>query len=153
MRGLTPVDAHRLDGYLQAIARLKDDGTSFCCVHLGTGELAGKAAEVERLFGFERGSVRLASERPALTAENLPQSLERWCLDRIRPMDDLQVDRRLVSGLADELADLFQQAPAWHSLACSDARVDVSARMGVIWTIYVVGLEVGWCAIHCRWDD
>ncbi len=68
-------------------------------------------------------------------------------------MDDLQVDRRLVSGLADELADLFQQAPAWHSVACSDASVAFSARMGVTWTIYVVGLEVGWCAIHCAWDD
>lgn len=147
---VTPADADRIDGYLSAIAKLKDDGTSFQCVYLGEGEPSGKAATIEKKFQF--GShVTLVSEREKLTAQNLPESLERWFLDRIRPMDDLVVDRRLVSGLADELADIFQRAPAWFTVNCGD--IGATPRLGVFWSIYVFGLERGSCAVHCSWDD
>ena len=143
-------DANRIDGYLLAVAGLKDDGTAFRCVHLGEGEPSGKASDVAAHFGFAPESVKLVSERERLTSQNLPRALEGWLLDRIRPMDDLLVDRRLASGLADELADIFQKAPAWFSVECSD--LSSSAVQGAIWSIYVFGLEVGSCAIHCSWD-
>jgi hypothetical protein len=147
---MTPADADRIDGFLCAIAKLKDDGTSFRCVYLGTGDPSGKAAMIEEKFRF--GSrVRLVAEREKRTSQNLPESLERWLLDRIRPMDGLMVDTRLVAGLADELADIFQRAPAWFSVDCSD--VGSTPRLGVLWSVYVFGLEAGSCAIHCSWDD
>lgn len=147
---MTPADANRIEGFLCAIAKLKDDGTSFQCIYLGEGEPSGMAAMIEEKFRF--GSpVTLASERESLTAQNLPKSLERWLLDRIRPMDDLTVDRRLVSGLADELADIFQRAPFWFSVRSGDT--GATPRLGVFWSIYVFGLESGSCAVHCSWDD
>jgi hypothetical protein len=150
VHSVTPADANRIEGFLCAIAKLKDDGTSFQCVYLGEGEPSGKAAMIEDKFRF--GSrVMLVSEREKLTAQNLPKSLERWFLDRIRPMDDLMVDSRLVSGLADEIADIFQRAPAWFSVNCSDT--GAMPRLGVLWSIYVFGLESGSCAVHCSWDD
>jgi hypothetical protein len=147
---VTPADADRIEGFLRAIARLKDDGTLFQCIYLGDGEPSGMAAPVEEKFRFD-SPVTLVSEQASLTAENLPKSLERWFLDRNRPMDDLTVDRRLVSGFADELADIFQKAPAWFSVEPRDTRA--MPPLGVFWSIYVFGLERGSCAIHCSWDD
>ncbi len=147
---MTPADANRIEGFLCAIAKLKDDGTSFQCIYLGEGDPSGMTAMIEEKFRF--GSpVTLASERESLTAQNLPKSLERWLLDRIRPMDDLTVDRRLVSGLADELADIFQKAPVWFSVKSGDT--GATPRLGVFWSIYVFGLESGSCAVHCSWND
>ncbi len=120
-------------------------------MHLGDGDPAGKAAKVEEKFGFAPGSVTLVAQHGRLTAENSPESLERWLLDRIRPMDDLLVDRRLVAGLADELADIFQKAPTWFGVGGGGAIAP--PRLGVLWSIYVFGRETGSCAVHCLWDD
>lgn len=108
------------------------------------------AVMIEEKFQF-RSRVTLVSERESLTAQNLPKSLERWFLDRIRPMDDLTVDSRLVSGLADELADIYQKAPVWFSVKSGDT--GATPRLGVLWSIYVFGLASGSCAVHCSWDD
>ncbi|KEH07011.1 hypothetical protein GY14_30850 [Delftia tsuruhatensis] len=147
---MTPADANHIEGFLCAIARLKDDGTSFQCIYLGEGEPSGMAVMIEEKFQF-RSRVTLVSERESLTAQNLPKSLERWFLDRIRPMDDLTVDSRLVSGLADELADIYQKAPVWFSVKSGDT--GATPRLGVLWSIYVFGLASGSCAVHCSWDD
>ena len=69
-------DAARIDGYLLAVAELKDDGTHFRCVSLGEGAPSDKARDVASKFGLDAQSIELSPERATLTSENLPASLE-----------------------------------------------------------------------------
>ncbi|WP_431262438.1 hypothetical protein ACQ859_20130 [Roseateles chitinivorans] len=144
-------EASRIDGYLLAISSLKEDGTAFRCVHLGEGGPSGKASEVAEHFRFDPGSVELVSESDSLTPENIPKGLEDWMLNRVRSAVGTAIDRRLVSGLVAELVGIFQRAPAWFSVA--RAVPSRPGDQGAFWSIYVFGMDIGSCAIHCSWDD
>jgi len=145
-------EASRIDGYLLAIAALKEDGTSFRCVYLGEGEPSGKVAEVSARLGFERGAITLVPRHDALTPENIPKGLEDWLLDRSFATEEgPPIDRRLVSALVAELEDIFRTMPSWFSVERT-AEYTNFGQHGAVWSMYVLGLAVGSCAIHCSWD-
>jgi hypothetical protein len=67
VHSVTPADAHRIEGFLRAIARLKDDGTLFQCIYLGDGDPSWMAATVEEKFRFD-SPVTLVSEQASWRA-------------------------------------------------------------------------------------
>lgn len=147
------VDAHRLDGYLLAIAELKGDGTHFSCVYLG--EVAPVDAGPALCIVFKLGSdgLRLQPAQP-MERSGFPASLEHWILNRVRPMstaDESALDRRLVDGLHAELVDIFGKTPQWLEVAHLPPHPHV--HLGAFWNFYVFGVDGGSCAIHCAWDD
>ena len=143
--------AQRLEGYLQAVAALRADGTAYACFDLGT------AAPAESLPALcERLALPVAGCTLDLVDAVLPQEFEEmWLLRRIRPMstsDELRLDRRLVDGFVEELRELFDGLPQWFALR-RGAAVPPSANLGAISDVFVIGRAGASFAVRCSWDS
>lgn len=139
--------AVRLDGYLQAIAALRDDGTSYSCFYLGPVGPPDSLLELCRCLRLEVDGCTLQG-----TASAFPPAFEQWLLRRIRPMSDndkVELDHRLATGFCEEVRDIFQGLPEWFELR----RTAWNSNMGAISDVFVFGRAQASFAVHCSWDS
>ena len=145
--------ASRLEGYFSAVAALKDDGTTFTCIGVKDRDFLSAWSAAAQVFGLIENEFSVVPLQ--LVGTNLPESLEHWILNRIRPMsqaDEAALDNRLIHGLCDELMDIFRSAPRWFEVHVSTAPT-VMHSPGGIWTIYLFGTQEQTYALRCSWDS
>ena len=146
------IEAKRIEGYLLAVATLKGDGTHFQCIHLGAVAPENAVASVAEAFTLPPGSIAIGPDKAMLNKLGAPADFSDWALKRFRSMGGPTIDPCLVSGLAEELADIFTAVPKWFCVR----RIGVPhppLHMGAIWAVFVLGSDAGSLAIHCSWDD
>lgn len=147
-------NARQLDGYLQAIGALKDDGTALSCSYLGpVAPQAALPAVREALALSPDGLSLLPLQEVVCTgAACTPRQ---WLLERLRPMtqaDRQPLDARLFDGFERELQDVLGGEPQWYRLM-SDGGPSLALQLGAIWSVYVVGVDGCAYLMHCSWDS
>ncbi|WP_215403704.1 hypothetical protein [Janthinobacterium sp. JC611] len=145
--------ARQLDGYLQAVSALKDDGSLFACTYLGA--LAPQAS-----FGTLCRALQLAPDDVRLqpigtvACSGVLCTPRQWLLERLNPMSEADrqpLDARLFDGFERELAELLGGEPRWYQLVSSGQR-SLAGQLGAIWSVFVFGTERHAYVLHCSWD-
>ena len=146
-------NARQLDGYLQAIGALKDDGTALSCSYLGA--MAPQAALPAVCAALSLSPDGLSLPPLHLVAcSGAACTPRQWLLERLRPMTDTDrqpLDPRLFDGFERELLEMFGAAPHWYRLM-SDGR-SLAMQLGAIWSVYVFGAGHHAYLLHCSWDS
>lgn len=146
--------AAKLDGYLAAVAALKDDGSYFVLSHLGDmAPTAALPALCERL-GLDTAGARL-TRTSANTLAGIPRSFKHWCDTRVRNAapDGSALDERLFEGFITELIDLLGHPCEWYELARGSSSAPPTMHLGAFCDIYVFGLGGFAYMVRCAWDD
>lgn len=146
--------ALQLDGYLQAVSALKDDGSALRCFYLAPVAPAGAFDALCQ--SLELAPQGLSLQAPeAVVCHGVACTPRQWLLQRLRPMtlaDQAPLDARLYQGFEQQLIDLLGGAPAWRQLV-SDGRCSLAGQLGAIWSVYVFGTASHSHVLHCSWDS
>jgi len=148
------LSAMRLEGYLQAVSALKDDGTSFQVLYLGQVPPERSTEAFCNAWKLPAECLRLMSPGD-VTLSGIPVSLKQWIMSRrwiVNSGDSSEIDERLFDGFKDEIGDILPRPHCWQQLT----RVLDSPpifKLGAIWDVFILGVSEGTYAIHCSWDS
>lgn len=146
-------NARQLDGYLQAIGALKDDGTALHCSYLGPIAPQDALPAVCVALSLPPGGLSLPPLH-LVACEGAACTPRQWLLERLRPMnvaDRQPLDPRLFDGFERELLEVLGAMPRWYRLM-SDGR-SLAMQLGAIWSVYVFGAGCHAYLLHCSWDS
>lgn len=146
-------NARQLDGYLQAIGALKDDGTALHCSYLGPIAPQDALPAVSAALSLPPDGLSLPPLH-LVACEGAACTPRQWLLERLRPMnvaDRQLLDPRLFDGFERELLEVFGVMPHWYRLM-SDGR-SLAMQLGAIWSVYVFGAGCHAYLLHCSWDS
>jgi hypothetical protein len=146
--------AERLDGYLEAISSLKDDGSYFDFSYLGSIPDEQLVSSYCTRIGVCVDALTLQS-LDGLTFTNLPGSLEAWLTARRRlmnPADPDEIDKRLIDGFVEELGDTLGRPHRWFQVGRVRDHGPIH-QLGAIWDVYVLCIGSEAFTIHCSWDS
>lgn len=145
--------ARQIDGYLQAVNALKDDGSLFGCSYLGALAPQASFDAVCRALQLPPGDVRL-QPLGTVACSGVLCTPRQWLLERLNPMSEADrqpLDARLFDGFERELAELLGGEPRWYQLVSSGQR-SLAGQLGAIWSVFVFGTERHAYVMHCSWD-
>lgn len=145
--------ARQIDGYLQAVSALKDDGSLFGCSYLGALAPQASFGAVCRALQLPPGDVRL-QPLGMVACSGVLCTPRQWLLERLNPMSEADrqpLDARLFDGFERELAELLGGEPRWYQLVSSGQR-SLAGQLGAIWSVFVFGTERHAYVMHCSWD-
>ena len=145
--------ARQIDGYLQAVSALKDDGSLFGCSYLGALAPQASFDAVCRALQLPPGDVRL-QPLGTVACSGVLCTPRQWLLERLNPMSEADrqpLDARLFDGFERELAELLGGEPRWYQLVSSGQR-SLAGQLGAIWSVFVFGTERHAYVMHCSWD-
>ena len=145
--------ARQIDGYLQAVSALKDDGSLFGCSYLGALAPQASFDAVCRALQLPPGDVRL-QPLGTVACSGVLCTPRQWLLERLNPMSEADrqpLDARLFDGFERELAELLGGEPRWYQLV-SSSQHSLAGQLGAIWSVFVFGTERHAYVMHCSWD-
>lgn len=146
--------ALQLDGYLQAVSALKDDGSALRCFYLGPVAPADALVPLCAALDLAPDGLSLPLHSSVI-CHGVACTPRQWLLERLRPMtsaDRLPLDARLHDGFEQQLLELLGAAPDWYQLS-SDGRHSLAGKLGAIWSIYVFGVAGHSLVLQCSWDS
>lgn len=146
--------ALQLDGYLQAVSALKDDGSALRCFYLGPVAPADALPLLCSALELEPEGLSLPPLE-AVICHGAACTPRQWLLERLRPMsvaDQAPLDTRLYHGFEQQLSELLGSAPFWRQLQSSGQR-SLAGQLGAIWSVYVFGAAGHSHVLHCSWDS
>ncbi|KAB8042271.1 hypothetical protein [Janthinobacterium aquaticum] len=144
----------QLDGYLQAVSALKDDGSALRCFYLGPVAPADAFDALCVALEVPPGNLSLQPQA-AVACHGLACTPRQWLLERLRPMtiaDQAPLDARLYAGFEQQLLELLGDVPEWRQLV-SDGQRNLAAQLGAIWSVYVFGVAGHSYVLQCSWDS
>ena len=147
-------NARQLDGYLQAVSALKDDGSAFICSYLGPLPPHAAFDVLCRSLDVAPDGLRLQPLERVVCSGALCTPRQ-WLLERLHPLNEADrapLDARLFDGFERELEDVLGGKPHWHQLVSSGQR-SLARQLGAIWSVYVFGIGGHAYVLHCSWDS
>ncbi|KAB8060104.1 hypothetical protein [Janthinobacterium violaceinigrum] len=146
--------ARQLDGYLQAVSALKDDGSDLLCSYLGPVAPQAALDAVCRTLDIRPDGLRLLPLEQVVCSGGACTPRQ-WLLERLRPMSEADrqpLDARLYDGFVRELAELLGSEPHWYQLV-SSGQHSLAGQLGAIWSVFVFGIGGHAYVMHCSWDS
>ncbi|MDN2705014.1 hypothetical protein O0881_23785 [Janthinobacterium sp. SUN100] len=145
--------ARQIEGYLQAVSALKDDGSLFACSCLGPVAPQAAFDALCRSLEIAPDGMRLQPIE-SVVCSGVLCTPRQWLLERLRPASEADrqpLDARLFDGFENELAELLGSAPRWYQLV-SSGQHSLASQLGAIWSVFVFGTERHAYVMHCSWD-
>jgi len=150
---MTPNEVGKIDGYLEAVSYLKDDGTGFLFCSINKGKDIADA--VTECFP-KSGETFVVSSVENWQREVVPV-LKSWVLTRRRIMNDGdsdQLNERLYDGFIELLLDYLDNPITWFSVSHESVNGNpVSTTNEAIWDCFAVTTPSGCYILHCGWDS
>ncbi|NHQ93475.1 hypothetical protein [Janthinobacterium lividum] len=146
--------ARHIDGYLQAVSALKDDGSDLLCTYLGPLPPQASFDALCRALNVTSDGLRLQPLETVACSGALCAPRQ-WLLERLHPTSEADrqpLDARLYDGFERELAELLGAEPHWYQLVSSGQR-SLASQLGAIWSVFVFGTECHAYVMHCSWDS
>ncbi len=144
----------RIDGFLEAIASLKDDGTGFIFDFLGKGYEDDLPQLFDKYFSINVSPITVKAVKNWAT-EVLPE-LKHWILTRIRIVNDgdtKTIDQRLFDRFIEELLDSLSNPVQWYVLNHTSNGNRIITTNEAMWHCFTIATPDGCYLLHCGWNS